>query len=261
MRMPRKPVGEVAMTSAERMRRHRARRSKREKAKHLAQRRNAYAEQNEDAYITCPEATICLLHLERQHLPHVLFEPGAGAGAITLLLRRAGHKVITCDIRDYGLPGCLIADYLTLTLPPGIEGLVFNPPYKKALQFLEKALADGVPYIAMLVRTHWLVERRGARPAARRRPPADASVDFGTPSADHASRRMDRQDGPQQRPARVGDLASWGKARISPALQLARNTGPAGMARMGRQNLMRNYLTLSSGIGITPLNLLNYFVM
>ena len=103
--MPRKPIGEVAMTGAERMRRLRANQSKAAKAKRRAQRRHAYAEQNEDAYFTCSEAGICLLHLERPYLPRVLLEPCAGDGAISILLQRAGYDVTTFDIRDHGLPG------------------------------------------------------------------------------------------------------------------------------------------------------------
>lgn len=77
------------------------------------------------------------------------------------MLQRAGHEVTTFDIKDYGLPGCRIADYLKLTMPSGIEGVVGNPPYKEAQQFLEKALADGVRYVALLVRTNFLFEAAG----------------------------------------------------------------------------------------------------
>jgi hypothetical protein len=159
--MPRKPIGDVAMTSTERMRRHRDGLSRREKVKHLAHRRHRYAEDNQDAYGTCPEAVICLLHLERQYLPHTLLDAGAGQGGISLLLQRAGHDVTTCDIKDYGLLGCLIINYFKLEMPPEIEGVVMNPPYNKARQFLEKALADRVRYIAMLVRTNFLFEGDG----------------------------------------------------------------------------------------------------
>jgi hypothetical protein len=156
--MPRKPIGEVAMTGAERMRRLRANQSKAKKAKRRAQRRHAYAEQNEDAYFTCPEAVICLLHLERPYLPRLLLEPCAGDGTISILLQRAGYDVTTFDIKDHGLPGCRIANYFKLTPPPGIEGVVTNPPFKRAGQFLVKALADKTRYIALLVRTNFLFE-------------------------------------------------------------------------------------------------------
>ena len=158
--MPRKPIGEVAMTGAERMRRHRANMSKAAKAKRRIQRRHAYAEDNEDAYFTPPEAVIPLLHLERRYLPRALLEPCAGDGAISRLLQRAGYEVTTFDIRDYGLPGCQRGDYLKLTSPPGIDGVVTNPPYIKAREFLEKALAE-VGYVALLVRTNFLFEGAG----------------------------------------------------------------------------------------------------
>jgi hypothetical protein len=159
--MPRKPIGEVAMTGAERMRRLRARLSKAAKAKRRAQCRHAYAEKNEDAYFTPPEAVIPLLHLERQYLPRTLLEPCAGDGAISRLLERAGYDVTTVDIKDYGLPGCRIGNYLKLAPPPGIEGVVTNPPYIRARQFLEKTLADGARYVAFLVRTNFIFEGAG----------------------------------------------------------------------------------------------------
>jgi hypothetical protein len=159
--MPRRPIGKVAMTGAERMRRLRANQSKAAKAKRRAQRRHAYAEQNEDAYFTCPEAVISLLHLERPYLPRVLLEPCAGDGAISILLRRAGYDVTAFDIKDHGLPGCQLGDYFKLTPRCGIEGVVTNPPYKKAQRFLEKALADGSRYVALLLRTNFLFEGAG----------------------------------------------------------------------------------------------------
>jgi hypothetical protein len=146
------------MTATERQRRWRANLSKAAKAKRRTQRRHAYAEANGDAYFTCPEAVICLMHLERQYLPHALLEPCAGDGAISTLLQRAGYDVTTFDINDYGLPGCRLGDYFKLTPPPEVEGVVSNPPHIKARQFLEKALADGHRYVALLVRTNFLFE-------------------------------------------------------------------------------------------------------
>jgi len=53
-------------------------------------------------------------------------------------------------------------DYLTTPLLRQVEGIVTNPPYAKALQFLKKALTE-VPYVALLLRTNFLMdsERRG----------------------------------------------------------------------------------------------------
>ena len=49
-----------------------------------------------------------------------IWEPAAGDGAIVKELRRAGYSVTASDISDYGLPGCMIADYL-LIHPPLVE--------------------------------------------------------------------------------------------------------------------------------------------
>jgi hypothetical protein len=91
--------------------------------------------------------------------------------SVSLLLQRAGYDVTTCDIKDYGLPGCRIADYFKLTPPRGVEGVVTNPPYNKARQFLEKALADAASYVALLLRTNFLFEGAGRSELLERQHP------------------------------------------------------------------------------------------
>jgi hypothetical protein len=48
---------------------------------------------------------------------------------------------------------------------------VTNPPYRLALQFIEKALADGCPYAAFLLRTNFL-ESQKRKPFFEQNPPA-----------------------------------------------------------------------------------------
>jgi hypothetical protein len=110
-----------------------------------------------DPYFTCAEAIASLIALEGHHLPQRLWEPAAGDGAIVHPLRETGRLVIASDIHDYGLEGCALRDYLTADPPPGIEGIVSNPPYKHALQFAQKALSE-VPYVAFLVRSNFDIE-------------------------------------------------------------------------------------------------------
>ena len=92
-------------------------------------------------------------------MPRTLWDPAAGDGAIVLPLRTSGRTVYASDIHDYGLPGCHIMNYLTAPSPPAgwVEGIVGNPPYGLALDLAVKALAE-VPYVALLVRTNWLLE-------------------------------------------------------------------------------------------------------
>ena len=113
-----------------------------------------------DPYFTCPEATLSLLHLERAYLPHRLWDPCAGDGAITRLLSEHGFSVYASDIFDYGLPGCAIADFRTIPVPPGVEGIITNPPFKLALTFLQRAVRE-VGYVAFLLRSNFLVEGAG----------------------------------------------------------------------------------------------------
>jgi hypothetical protein len=110
--------------------------------------------------------------------------------SVSLLLQRAGYDVTTCDIKDYGLPGCRIADYFKLTPPRGVEGVVTNPPYNKARQFLEKALADAASYVALLLRTNFLFEGAGrAELLERQHPPTRVwNADLRLPMMHRAGR-------------------------------------------------------------------------
>jgi hypothetical protein len=86
------------------------------------------------------------------------------------LFRQAGYVVTASDIKDYGLPGCLIADYFTLPPIPGIEGIVTNPPYLVAQRLAEKALAEA-RYVALLLRSNFLIEGSGRDTFLEAHPP------------------------------------------------------------------------------------------
>ena len=112
-----------------------------------------------DPYWTPDEATRSLLEIER--LPHVIWEPAAGAGAISKVLRSAGHKVTSSDIARYDdFDLNFSADYLTAPAPHGVQAIITNPPFRLALQFAAKAIAEA-PYVALLLRLNFLesVER------------------------------------------------------------------------------------------------------
>ena len=110
-----------------------------------------------DAYFTCREAVESLILLEGGRLPRRLWEPCCGDGAIVHPLRQSGRFVVASDIYDYGLPGCQICNYLTAPLPLRIEGLITNPPFQAAQRFAQKAISE-VPYVALLVRTNFLMD-------------------------------------------------------------------------------------------------------
>ena len=56
----------------------------------------------DDLYETSPEAVYALLTAEQ--LPHYLWEPACGPGAIVRVLREAGHQVLATDLVDYIRP-------------------------------------------------------------------------------------------------------------------------------------------------------------
>lgn len=111
----------------------------------------------------CYETPECAVHalLAAEPLPHVLWEPACGRGAIVNVLRAAGHFVIATDLNDYGCPGSISAvDFLMeRQAPPGVEAIISNPPYKNADEFVRKAL-DLSPIVVMLLRLAFL---EGAR--------------------------------------------------------------------------------------------------
>ena len=93
-------------------------------------------------------------------LPHRIWEPCVGKGAIAEVLKAAGHEVIGTDLHDYGIgyPGGV--DFLMeRSAPPDIDCIVSNPPYMLAQQFVEKAL-ELVPRTCFLLRLAFFESQR-----------------------------------------------------------------------------------------------------
>jgi hypothetical protein len=111
-----------------------------------------------DAYATPAVAVEALLKVER--LPHRIYEPAAGDGAIVRVLRAAGHAVIASDIHDYGFRLHFRRDFLLETkAPAGIEAIVTNPPFRLAEEFVAHAL-ELVPLAIFLLRLSFLESER-----------------------------------------------------------------------------------------------------
>jgi hypothetical protein len=120
--------------------------------------RHTLADRGHDCYSTPEVAVEALLRVEC--LPHFLWEPCAGRGAIVNVLRDAGHAVIASDLIDYGDPTHFPhRDFLTEPLPTGCEAIVTNPPFKFAEQFVARAL-ELCPRVIMLLRLAFLESER-----------------------------------------------------------------------------------------------------
>jgi hypothetical protein len=120
--------------------------------------RHPLSERALDCYSTPSVAVEALLRDER--IPHCVWEPAAGRGAIAHVLRDRGHTVIASDIEDYGFPLHFQRDFFTETgMPAGVEAIVTNPPFQIAEQFVAHAL-DLCPLVIMLLRLAFLESER-----------------------------------------------------------------------------------------------------
>src|SRR6516165_7665662 len=113
-----------------------------------------HAERGLDLYETPLIAVEPLLAVEK--LPHWIWEPAAGRGAIVKVLRDRGHAVIASDIFDYGFPLHFVGDFLAQTKAPvGCEAIVTNAPFKIIGKFTQHAL-DLAPRVYLLCRLAFL---------------------------------------------------------------------------------------------------------
>jgi hypothetical protein len=120
--------------------------------------RHPHAERGLDLYETPRVAIEALLRVEK--LPHRIWEPCAGRGAIVNLLRSAGHEVVASDIFDYGFPLDFTGNFLeTVDMPAGVEAIVTNPPFRIAEKFVAHAL-ELAPLVIMLLRLAFLESER-----------------------------------------------------------------------------------------------------
>jgi hypothetical protein len=112
--------------------------------------RHPLAERRLDLYETPAVAVEALLRVEK--IPHSVWEPATGRGAIVRVLRDHGHAVIASDIADYGFPLHFRRDFLgEIGMPAGVEAIVTNPPFRSIEAFVAHALMLS-PLVIMLAR-------------------------------------------------------------------------------------------------------------
>lgn len=107
-----------------------------------------------DYYATPPKAVHMLLALES--ISDSVWEPACGEGAISEVLKQSGRSVLSTDLIDRKYQDEVL-DFLSCERK--FDGdIVTNPPYKFALQFVEKALSlvrDG-DKVVMFLRLQFL---------------------------------------------------------------------------------------------------------
>ena len=123
--------------------------------------------QDMDFYPTPKDVTIALM--EFLELPRcTIWEPACGDGAISEIIIRYGHKVISSDIRNsgYGRP---LVDFLKED-PISCDAIITNPPFNLAAKFILKSLKIA-PTVAMVLKSqYWHAAKR--QTLFNRHPPA-----------------------------------------------------------------------------------------
>jgi hypothetical protein len=112
--------------------------------------RHSAADRGLQLYETVPVATRALL--ANHALPHGLWEPHCGKGALAEVLFEAGHAVYCSDIVDRGYPHQhSTGNFLKSTgCPQGVEGIVMNPPFASAALHVKHAL-QICPFVVALL--------------------------------------------------------------------------------------------------------------
>ena len=115
-----------------------------------------------DFYGTPPEPTISLLQYYNDLIPDVVAELSCGQGHMAKVIAAHGRIVLSADKYHRGF-GWGAVDFLTLPEIPAWRrmGLIMNPPFNLADDFITQAHRLGFPFIAMFLKqTYWNAAKR-----------------------------------------------------------------------------------------------------
>ena len=105
-----------------------------------------------DRYLTPQWCVRALAHVEARHWPDILWEPCAGEGDITAVLREHA-QVVESDL----IPRrhCRRLDFLKTKQKLAVA-IVTNPPFSHAIAFIEHAAELGIEYHAWLLKADFM---------------------------------------------------------------------------------------------------------
>lgn len=112
--------------------------------------------QSHDYYATEPKATELLL--EEETFAPVVWECACGEGHMAKVLEEKGYQVISTDLIYRGYGNEESVDFLHEPVAEFDGDIITNPPYKYALQFVDKALERVKPgrKVAMFLKLQFL---------------------------------------------------------------------------------------------------------
>ncbi|MCH5323981.1 MAG: NAD(P)-dependent oxidoreductase [Eubacterium sp.] len=94
--------------------------------------------QQHDYYATDPRAMELLLEVERFN--PLIWEPACGGGHLSEVLRKHKYSVISTDLYPQGYGSNKPFDFLSDKVTYFSGDIITNPPYKYAIEFVQKAL-------------------------------------------------------------------------------------------------------------------------
>jgi len=118
--------------------------------------------------------------LKREILTRWVIDPCAGAGILSIAAGNLGHEVISYDIHDWtsGIDGEFELDGVFDFIKPGNIytipnefSVLMNPPFSKAVEFVEKSLELGARKVVCFQRFAWW-ESKKRRDFWAKHPPA-----------------------------------------------------------------------------------------
>ena len=118
----------------------------------------------DDYYATNPEAVKMLL-TKYTFDAHTILEPCVGGGHIANAINdfyTTKREITGMDLVDRGYPGTIVADFLTYKTDKKYEGIITNPPYSLAKEFVEKGmelLEDDGQWLCFSKSSSWKVLR------------------------------------------------------------------------------------------------------
>lgn len=128
---------------------------------HGLNRKKGEEREENDFYATHPSAVAPLIKfLGWEAGGKTIWENSCGKGHLSIPLEMYGHKVVSTDLidRDYGVPGI---DFLQPTPFDNLkyDAVIMNPPYKFALEFVQKSLTVA-PVVCAFLRLAFLESSR-----------------------------------------------------------------------------------------------------
>ena len=145
---------------------------------HGLYRKEGEERQPEDFYASDPSVIPPLLKVlgpEWESGGKLIWENACGQGHLSQILELYGHRVISTDLidRGYGVGG---VDFLVDNVYDGFQydAIITNPPYKFALEFVEKSIKIA-PLVCMLLRIQF-IESEGRNKLYEENPPRYVAV-------------------------------------------------------------------------------------